>query len=89
MTLAKQKRPVRGAGRAVGAKASNLVHMNQEIADAANNEDGRNGPKNQYGHFLLQLLSVGRGPVAPRMIAYCSVQTFVVLTADSASTLVL
>ncbi|MGY3156613.1 hypothetical protein ACVL91_003503 [Bradyrhizobium elkanii] len=63
--------------------------MNQEIADAANNEDGGNGPKNQNGHFLLQLLSVGRGPVGPRMVAYCSVQTLVVLTADSASTLVL
>ncbi|MFK4536327.1 hypothetical protein ABIA00_004510 [Bradyrhizobium ottawaense] len=54
--------------------------MNQEIADAANNENGGNGPKNQNGHFLLQLLSVGRGPVGPRMVAYCSVQTLVVFT---------
>jgi hypothetical protein len=33
-----------------------LVHVNQEIADAADDENGGNGPENQYGHFLLQTL---------------------------------
>ncbi len=64
--------------------------MNQEIADAANNENGRNGPQNQYRHGLLQLLSVGsRASFGPRTVVYCSVQTLVVFTADSASVLVL
>ena len=83
MTLAKQKRPVRSAGRAVVAKASSLVHMNQEIADAANDEDGRDGPQDQEA--FTPPIACQNGDASD----YCSVQTLVVLTADSASTLVL
>lgn len=59
------------------------VHENKEIADAADNENGRNGPQNQDRHLLLQFLIRMQ-----RSSGYCSVQTLVVFTADSASVLV-
>jgi hypothetical protein len=67
----------------VGA-STRSVHMNKEIADAADNQNGGNGPQNQDRHLLLQWLVRTEPPSG-----YCSVQTLVVLTADSASTLVL
>lgn len=67
----------------VGA-STRSVHVNKEIADAADNENGGNGPQNQDRHLLLQWLVRIELPSG-----YWSVQTLVVFTADSASVLVL
>ncbi|MCS3447308.1 hypothetical protein M2222_003877 [Bradyrhizobium elkanii] len=63
---------------------------NYPIADAANTEHGGTPHKISTGIFSFNgLQNVSRGRLGPAMAVYCSVQTLVVFTADSASVLVL